>query len=350
MAVSVGIVTVLVMSAVTAALGCSPRPNAQRALSDREFSQILESFSEKPQRFEPSNGYESDNWVSNERSFQQVIPGLPHRSNGAYIGVGPEQNFTYIAALDPRVAFIVDIRRENVALHLFYKALFEMSAHRAEFLSRLFAKEPLPREIDGTSDAAALLTAVASSPSSDEVASATMAAVVDRLVRDHGLRLSDADVRAMRDMYTQFGRKGPAICWSADDRSWIPSYGDLMTATGNDDRQHSFLATEEAFQAVKRLQEENRIVPVVGDFGGKKALGAIASYFEQHGLTLDVFYTSNVRAYLRGASLDQFESNLAALPADEQSVVVETQFHALGRGGDKPDFETLTRAFSIRSH
>ena len=65
------------------------------------------------------------------------------RPASAYVGVGPDQNFTYIAALKPRIAFIVDIRRQNMLLHLMYKALIEMSPTREEFLSRLFSR-PMP--------------------------------------------------------------------------------------------------------------------------------------------------------------------------------------------------------------
>ena len=57
-----------------------------------------------------------------------------------YLGVGPEQNFTYIVALRPKLAFIVDIRRGNMNEHLLYKAFIELSADRADFLSRLFAR------------------------------------------------------------------------------------------------------------------------------------------------------------------------------------------------------------------
>ena len=56
-----------------------------------------------------------------------------------YLGVGPEQNFTYIAALKPKMAFIVDVRRGNLQLHLMYKALFELSSDRADFVFRLFS-------------------------------------------------------------------------------------------------------------------------------------------------------------------------------------------------------------------
>ena len=67
-------------------------------------------------------------------------------SGGVYIGVGPEQNFSYIARLRPAMAFIIDIRRENLNLHLFYKALFEVSSDRADFVSRLFSR-PRPTGI-----------------------------------------------------------------------------------------------------------------------------------------------------------------------------------------------------------
>ena len=66
-----------------------------------------------------------------------------------YLGVGPEQNFTYITAVRPRMAFILDIRRGNLQEHLLYKALFELSADRAEFLSRLFSR---PRAAGLTTD------------------------------------------------------------------------------------------------------------------------------------------------------------------------------------------------------
>ena len=72
-----------------------------------------------------------------------MIPELRRRAKpgGVYLGVGPEQNFTYIAAVRPRMAFIVDIRRGNLQEHLLYKALLEMSADRAEFLvAAVFAR------------------------------------------------------------------------------------------------------------------------------------------------------------------------------------------------------------------
>jgi hypothetical protein len=133
------------------------RPSVEalpQRLDDRTFWTIVTEFSE------PGGFFRSDNLVSNEMVFQHVIPTLQQTlgSVSAYIGVGPDQNFTYIAALKPRIAFIVDIRRQNMLLHLMYKALVELSPTRAEFLSRLFSR-PIPSRSTAADSADALLAA-----------------------------------------------------------------------------------------------------------------------------------------------------------------------------------------------
>ena len=62
------------------------------------------------------------------------------KPGGVYLGVGPEQNYTYMVAVRPRLAIIFDIRRGNLDLQLMYKALFELAKDRAEFISLLFSK------------------------------------------------------------------------------------------------------------------------------------------------------------------------------------------------------------------
>jgi len=114
--------------------------NLPKQLSDRAYWKMVVDFSE------PDGFFRSDNFISNETTFQEVIPELKKRvsQNGVYLGVGPDQNFTYIAALRPRMAFIVDIRRQNLILHLMYKAIIEMSDDRADFMSRLFSRPRPP--------------------------------------------------------------------------------------------------------------------------------------------------------------------------------------------------------------
>src|SRR6266704_2668747 len=114
----------------------SARPIPAR-LTDEQFWKLSNGFSEQDGIFR------SDNLLSNELAFQYVIPELVEQAKQGrvYMGVGPEQNFTYIAALRPAMAFIVDIRHGNLDVHLLYKALFELSKDRAEFVARLFSRK-----------------------------------------------------------------------------------------------------------------------------------------------------------------------------------------------------------------
>src|SRR5687768_12006813 len=110
-----------------------PPANAQRP----GFAAQIAALSEPPGYFD------TDNLISNERSYLDVMPALRALpAGGAYIGVGPDQNFTYIAATRPAIAFIVDVRRDNLLLHLLFKALFQLSSSRPDYLSLLFGLPP----------------------------------------------------------------------------------------------------------------------------------------------------------------------------------------------------------------
>src|SRR5205814_1616836 len=106
------------------------------SLTDQQFWKLINDFSE------PGGNFIFEMYMSNEETLQEILPDLLGRvqPGGVYIGVAPEQNFTYIAALHPKMAFVIDIRRENMIELLMYKTLFEISENRAEFLSKLFSR------------------------------------------------------------------------------------------------------------------------------------------------------------------------------------------------------------------
>ena len=112
------------MPSVDGAAGQAVASRIPASLSDADFWRLVTELSE------PGGFFRSDNFVSNETSFQYVIPELQRttRPGGVYLGVAPDQNFTYLIALKPSIAFIVDIRRQNMIHHLMYKAMMEMSA------------------------------------------------------------------------------------------------------------------------------------------------------------------------------------------------------------------------------
>lgn len=336
--------TVRVLMAVLASVAAACRaPSAEPwppPLDDATFREMVEAFSEPAGTYTPRSGYQSDNLVSNERSLQQVMPALdPLRRAGAYLGVGPEQNFTYIAALEPTIAFIVDIRRENFLLHLLYKALAEDAGDRREFVSNLFA-----RELDAVtaSSARELFAAVERSPRSEARGRATTAAVLGRLTNRHGLTFSAADRKFIADVLTRFAADGPSIRWDAGG-SWIPTYSDLMTAADPAGVPRSYLASEASYHTFRRYHLRNRIVPLVGDFGGTHTLRVIADYLRRQRDTVSVFYTSNVEGYVRGEANTRFVASVAALPRTGRSIFVRTLFQQVGNTGiDRPDYSTRT--------
>ncbi len=312
--------------------GCAPFPATRPAvaadtlparLPDAAFWRIVAGFSE------PDGYFPSDNLVSNESAFQHVIPELERRTRpgGVYIGVGPEQNFTYIVALHPRMAFIVDIRRHNMLLHLLYKAFFELSADRADFVSRLFAR-PRPSGIDRSSSARALFDAYETMPANDYLFHRNLGTVNDLLLKHHHFALSAEDLKGIEDVYRAFYAAGPEIRYAFGGHyGWrrFPSYADLMAETDQAGSDHSYLATEENFRALKALEDRNLIVPVVGDFAGGKALQSVGRFLKDRHATVAAFYTSNVEFYLfQGEAWKRFFSNVAELPLDEHSTFIRS--------------------------
>ena len=290
------------------------------ALSDRDFWQLSGTLSE------PGGTFRSENLVSNEMVFDRVLPALVNRAKGegVYLGVGPEQNFTYIAAMRPRLAIILDIRRGNLHLHLLYKALFELSADRADFLARLFNRARLIGVAPDAS-ARALFDALLRSPLQGETRfRENLAAVQERLVRVHGFELSTADLLGIEFVYSSFRRFGPSMTYHSSDNGTAggrTTYADLMRQTDAAGHELSYLATPERFQFVQAMQTRNLIVPVVGDFAGPKALRAIGQYLRASSAVVSAFYVSNVESYLRQeAKWMTFCSNVTALPIDDDSI------------------------------
>jgi hypothetical protein len=299
-------------------------------LDDRTFWTLVTEFSE------PSGSFRSDNLVSNEMVFQRVIPALRQSvvPASAYVGVGPDQNFTYIAALKPRVAFIVDIRRQNMLLHLMYKALIEMSPTREEFLSRLFSR-PIPADTTSQDGAGALLTAFESEEPDGVAFERNRAEIYASLRHRHGFSLSKSDLGGIDYVYRAFYSSGPEIRYSfGRGAGWqpFPTYKELMTADDGRGVQWGYLASEEIYQTLRDFEERNLIVPLVGDFAGPKALRSVARYLDLHHATVSVFYTSNVEQYLfRGDAWQRFYDNVGALPTDTRSTFIRAFFNNQGR-------------------
>jgi len=304
-------------------------------LSDETFWHLVTDLSE------PNGFFRSDNFLSNEVEYQWVIPTLTTTlgTGGVYLGVGPEQNFSYIVALRPKLAFIVDIRRGNLHEHLLYKAFIEMSADRAEFLSRLFARKR-PADLapgvnvehgGNVADIEQLMAAYHQEEPSAELFDRNLQAAKEWLLKHHSFALSDEDLSGLEYVYKAFYDGGPDLNYSFPNGGFFrggnfPTYADLMTETDGNGEHRSYLATEDQFRTLRELEENNAIVPVVGNFAGPKALRAVGGYLRQHNATVSAFYTSNVEMYLfqQGDDWKKFYGNVATLPVTEQSTFIRS--------------------------
>jgi hypothetical protein len=238
---------------------------------------------------EPGRGFLSDNWVSNETSYLQPKGELAGRTGGAYIGVGPEQSFSYIALTKPALAFILDLRRDNAIEHFFYKALFEMAQSREEFRA-LLVGGPSPR-------------------------------IRERVESffEGTVKLDGEDAKTLDTIASVFKAKGLGIRFEMHDENGrtYPTLASLL------DEEGSFLASEEAFRFVQTMQREDRIVPVVGDFAGPHALRAIGDELRKRRLVVSTFYVSNVEQYVMAdGKWKDWTANIRALPSDDRSVFI----------------------------
>src|SRR5262245_55145520 len=158
---------------------------------------------------EPNGYFQYEIVTSNELSYQTILPELMKtaRPGGTYLGVGPEQNFTYIAALQPKIAFIIDIRRDMMIEHLMYNSIFEMSADRVQFVANLFARRA-PAQLTAESDVDRIFREMAKVPADLTLASERTNDILNRLKAVHHFPLQPADEQAVKTMYMKFAREG----------------------------------------------------------------------------------------------------------------------------------------------
>jgi len=297
-------------------------------LSDKEFWSLVTEYSEA------DGFFRSDNLVSNERTFQEVIPELKKHAlpNGVYLGVGPDQNFTYIAALKPRLAFIVDIRRGNLDQQLFYKALIEMSSDRLDFLSRLFARAKPDALLENASGlpATTLFDAFAEVDPDPIVFRRNLTDLEKWLTDHHGFALTPDDLRGIEYVANAFFQEGPDLRYSFPSPRLarvFPTYAELQKTDDGNGTSYAYLANEETFRTIREFERKNLLVPVIGDFAGPKALRSVGNWIASHGGIANYLYTSNVEQYLfQNDAFKRYYTSVASLPLAEQSTFIRSYF------------------------
>jgi hypothetical protein len=314
------------LSTVFAAQSAQTAATLPTEISDKDFWRMIVDLSE------PGGTYPYENFVTNEAQYQEVIPALKvlTKPGGVFIGVGPEQNFTYVSALRSKLAFVVDIRRQNMLELLMYKAIFEQSPDRADFVGRLFSR-PRPTGLDAKASVAALFDAYGNIQPDADLLKKNQQAVRASMAK-HGFELTAEDLNRIDYICEVFSRGGPRINYAfastvPANLQGSPTFRQLMNMTDFTGRNSAFLANEEDYQYVREMQRKNLIVPLVGDFAGPAVIRNIGKYVKDRRSTVSVFYISNVETYLDEEQKQVFYQNIAALPTDPTSTLLR---HVLG--------------------
>ncbi|MFC1492795.1 hypothetical protein ACFL6O_02455, partial [candidate division KSB1 bacterium] len=303
-----------------------------KIFTHKEFTQIMNSLSEE------GGYYRDDIWITNEQTYLDVIPALKDRNvkGGVYLGVAPSQNYTYIAAVKPELAFIIDIRKQNRMQHLVYKILFEISETRAEFFSYLFSKPINPAwvpEISAGIDEIVAFFGNSASDSNMLVRSRDM--TVEMLESKYGIDLDSNDIQQITAVFRVFHEYNLGITSNGGQRNQgrggynrrggrrRPTYAEILTLVDPDGNQSNAFSSRENYIFLRNMHLENRIIPITGDFAGTKAIAAVAEFINQRKLTVSAFYTSNVEYYLfQNMVFDRWAKNVKLLPIDENSVFI----------------------------
>ena len=295
------------------------------------FAALVERLSE------PGGDFGGDNLISNEQSYLHVMPALERArvSGGAFIGVGPDQNFSYIAQIRPEIAYIVDIRRDNLVLHLLFKALFAEAPTRVGYLCLLMGR-PTPDHPERWADATidAIITYLDGAKPLSEAKQQQTQRRLETVMKSFGVPLTPAELETITKARARFVQTGLALKFQARGQPLRDYYPTLRTLLRENDRaghQLSFLASEPAFQFVRDLQARNLSVPVGGDVSGTWAMHAIAADITARGLRLSALYISNVEYYLfPDRSFGRYANNVKMLPYDERSVIIRSVFPSGG--------------------
>jgi hypothetical protein len=344
----------LLIIAATVALGqtAARAPKAPESLSAAEFARLINELSEE------GGFFRSDNFTSNEDSYLHVVDKLRElgATGGAYIGVGPEQNFTYIAKVRPRIAFIVDIRRQAMIQHLMYKAIFHLAPDRIQFLSRLLSR-PLPKDKAPTEKSTVneILAFFSDAPASEQAYTANLAAIRKAIKEDFQFTLSEDDQTRLEYVYKSFRDQGLEIGFQiarpgspgGGNRGGLmggfPSLKELITQTDLNGKTGNFLASADDYDFVRGLHRKNLVIPVVGDFAGKKALAAVGDFLRKNGFMVTAFYTSNVEMILFNESkFTAFVENVRKLPVNDRSLFIRAAFNRYGHPAQTPGSRLVT--------
>jgi hypothetical protein len=217
------------LAVVVAAILATTPIRASQTATTTAFAERVAALSETPGYFD------TDNLISNEREYLSVLPDLARRQikGGAYIGVGPDQNFSYIAAVRPSIAILVDIRRDNLLLHLLFKALFDQSRTRVDYLALLTGRAvPPDPTVWRTRTIGDIVGYIERQRPRDATAMQALYSRLTTVIRGFGVPLSAADLATIHRFHGRFIEDGLDLQFQSTGRPPQAGYPTFRDLTG----------------------------------------------------------------------------------------------------------------------
>jgi len=161
----------------------------------------------------------------------------------------------------------------------------------------------------------------------------------------------------MKRTFETFREAGPDISYAYHlgqppiATQFLVTFAQLQSLTNAAGENMAFLATEANYARLRTMQQRNLIVPVVGDFGGTKAIRAVADYLNARNATVTAFYVSNVEQYLFAGfspGYRRFYENVATLPLDATSTFIRSVPGSGGTPALLPGFLEIGAGATIR--
>ncbi|MBL8019159.1 MAG: hypothetical protein JNM27_05805 [Leptospirales bacterium] len=214
--------------------------------------------------------------ASNERRidlFEPQIRGL----RGGYVGVGTDQNFTFIAWAKSDYAFLMDFDEIVVTVNKIHMYFLEISPTYAEYRTlwarqnRQSSLEVLKRRFEKTPEWPLVQAAWANAHRGGSDVPGRLEDL-DYMARNHGLK-----------------------------------------TFSNDPAQYNY---------IREMVMRGRIQAVPGDLTGSKSMNEISQAARRIGIPIRVVYTSNAEEYFRYP--ENFRNNIAGLFIDDKSTMVRT--------------------------
>ena len=312
--------SIVIIFAFSLFLSKSTQAQSVPSFSAEQFTEVMNTISE------PGGYYRSDIWVTNEWAYLEVIAPMKELKvqGGVYIGVAANQNFSYIAAVKPDLAFIVDIRHQNRMQHLMYKIMFELAETRAEFLSLLFAR-PMEGDIIPGKDADVnqIVDYFYTVKSDMNMFTETNKKIVELLKSKYKFELNEQDSWELNNVMNAFYIYNLGITSSGAWGRNRPTLADLMILADSQGDQINIFNSREDYLFVRNMHLENKIIPVTGNFAGTGALPRLSEYLKERDLTVSAFYVSNVEQYLfQDGIFANWAQNVKKLPLDDKSIFI----------------------------